>query len=62
VGIVARLGSGGGGGGGESSGSAAGPVERWNRVRVVPGIELHLRGGLPKPMPAELKQILAHPF
>jgi hypothetical protein len=28
-------------------------------VRVVPGIELHLRGDLPNPKPAELKQIIA---
>jgi hypothetical protein len=59
--IVARMGGGGSGGGGETQdhGSSVGPAERWNRVRVVPGIELHVRGGLPKPKPAELKQILA---
>jgi DNA-binding transcriptional MerR regulator len=35
-------------------------VERWKRIRVTPGVELHLRGDLPKPRPAELKKLLAH--
>ncbi len=43
----------------KSSGvSATGPqaAEAWKRIVVVPGVELHLRGDLPKPKPAELKQ------
>lgn len=43
--------------GGTQAASATG--EDWKRIGVIPGIELHLRGGLPKPKPAELKQILA---
>ncbi len=35
-------------------------MERWKRIRVTPGVELHLRGDLPKPRPAELKKLLAH--
>ena len=44
-----------------SSGTSAGPrvAEAWKRVVVVPGVELHLRGDLPKPKPAELKQWLS---
>ncbi len=33
--------------------------EAWKRIGVVPGLELHLRGDLPKPKPAELKQWIA---
>jgi DNA-binding transcriptional MerR regulator len=33
--------------------------ESWKRIVVAPGIELHLRGDLPKPKPAELTQWLA---
>lgn len=58
--IVARVGGGGGGSGadGEDHGSAAGPVERWNRVRVMPGVELHLNADLPRPKPAELRRLM----
>lgn len=45
-----------GGAGGTSTAPAAG--EAWMRVGIAPGIELHLRGDLRKPKPAELKQIL----
>lgn len=34
-------------------------AEAWKRIGVVPGVELHLRGDLPKPKPAELKQWLS---
>lgn len=51
--IVARQA---GGAGGASIAPATG--EAWKRVGIVPGIELHLRGDLRKPKPAELKQIL----
>jgi hypothetical protein len=43
--------------GGTQTAPASG--EDWKRIGVIPGIELHLRGGMPKPKPAELKQILA---
>jgi hypothetical protein len=36
-----------------------GEVETWKRVVVATGIELHLRGDLPKPKPAEVKKLLA---
>jgi DNA-binding transcriptional MerR regulator len=32
--------------------------ETWKRIGVVPGIELHLRGDMPKPKPAALQQII----
>ena len=35
-------------------------VESWKRIRVTPGVELHVRHDLPKPRPAELKKLLAH--
>ena len=35
-----------------------GEVETWRRVRVTTGVELHLREGLPKLKPAELKKLL----
>lgn len=34
-------------------------VETWRRVQLMPGVELHLRGGLPKLGMAELKELLA---
>ena len=37
----------------------SGEVESWKRVRVSPGVELHLRGNLPKPKRGELKELLA---
>ncbi len=43
--------------GGSSSTSAT--AEPWKRIGIAPGIELHLRGDLRKPKPAELKQWLA---
>ena len=44
-----------------SGATASGPhaPEAWKRIVVVPGVELHLRGDLPKPKPAELKQWLS---
>ena len=52
--IVARQAS-------KAGGSASAPAtgETWKRIGVVPGVELHLRGDLPKPKPAELKQLIA---
>jgi hypothetical protein len=43
---------------GSRGASASVPVETWRRVRVAPGVELHLRDDLPKPKPAELKQLI----
>ena len=47
---------------GEDQGAQGAPdpgtVEIWRRVRVIPGVELHIRDGLPKPQPAELKQMM----
>jgi DNA-binding transcriptional MerR regulator len=51
--IVARQAA---GVGGASTAPAAG--EAWKRVGIAPGIELHLRGDLRKPKPAELAQII----
>jgi hypothetical protein len=42
----------------EGSRCGADSAETWRRVRVAPGVELHLRGDLPKPKPAELKQLI----
>ncbi len=33
-------------------------AETWKRIEVVPGVELHIHGGLPKPKPAELRHWL----
>ena len=44
--------------GGESA-TASTTGEAWKRIGIAPGIELHLRGDLPKPKPAELNQIIA---
>jgi len=41
-------------------GADAEKVESWKRIRVTPGVELHVRHDLPKPRPAELKKLLAH--
>ncbi len=41
----------------DPSGSAAGPAGRWNRVRVAPGVELHLIADLPRFKPAELRRL-----
>ena len=39
--------------------SGAGEVEEtWKRVRVTPGVELHLRDDLPKLKPAELRRLM----
>jgi len=38
---------------------ASGAVETWRRVQVVPGVELHIRGDLPKLGVAERKALLA---
>jgi len=54
--MVARAGGGGDEAG--SSGSAPGPVERWSRVRVVPGLELHISADLPRFKPAELRRLM----
>jgi len=37
---------------------AAGTVETWRRVQVVPGVELHVRGDLPRLRQAEFRQLL----
>jgi DNA-binding transcriptional MerR regulator len=42
--------------GGNSGGADS--AETWRRVRVAPGVELHLRDDLPKPKPAELKKLV----
>ena len=42
----------------EQPGSATGPVEKWNRVRVMPGVELHLNTDLPRLKPAELRCLM----
>jgi len=39
--------------------TAPAAAEYWKRIGVVPGVELYLRGDLPKPKPAELKQWLS---
>jgi DNA-binding transcriptional MerR regulator len=41
-----------------NDGASRSPAETWRRVQVAPGIELHLRGDLPKPKPAELKKLV----
>jgi hypothetical protein len=33
-------------------------VEKWNRVRVMPGVELHLNTDLPRLKPAELRCLM----
>jgi len=38
--------------------SASGVVETWRRVQVVPGVELLVRGDLPRLKQAELRQLL----
>jgi DNA-binding transcriptional MerR regulator len=40
------------------SGDAPCVAETWKRVVVVPGVELHLRGDLPKPRPREMEELL----
>lgn len=45
--------------GADREAEAGGPAETWTRLRVVPGVELHLRGGLRKPTPEELERWLA---
>ena len=40
------------------SADAPGVAETWKRVVVVPGVELHLRGDLPKPRPGEMEVLL----
>lgn len=37
---------------------APGMAETWKRIVVVPGVELHLRGDLPKPRPREMGELL----
>jgi DNA-binding transcriptional MerR regulator len=54
--IVARHPDAAAGAGGSGAPETA---ESWKRIGVVPGVELHLRGDLPKPKAAELKQWLA---
>jgi len=64
--MVARSGAGGDGGDatgpisssgtGDGESGRSGQGETWKRVRVVPGIELHLQSGLPRPAPEELRQ------
>ena len=38
--------------------SAAGDAVIWKRVSVIPGVELHLRGDVPRMKPAEVKKVL----
>jgi hypothetical protein len=46
------------GGGAVVEESGAGEMEEtWKRVRVTPGVELHLRGDQPKLKPAEVKKL-----
>jgi hypothetical protein len=54
--MVAR--AGGSRGGAASRSPAPEPAETWRRVRVAPGVELHLREDLAKPQPGELKDLL----
>jgi len=45
--------------GGGSVVEESGEVEEaWKRVRVTPGVEMHLRDDLPKLKPAELRRLL----
>ena len=47
------------GGGAVVEESGAGEMEEtWKRVRVTPGVEIHLRDDLPKLKPAELRRLL----
>jgi DNA-binding transcriptional MerR regulator len=41
-----------------SRSSAPGPAETWKRVQVAPGVELHLREGMPKRKAADLKDLM----
>ena len=43
----------------ERDSPAPGVAETWRRVGVAPGVELHLRGALPKPKPEELRRLVA---
>jgi hypothetical protein len=54
--MVAR--SEGSSGGAASLSPAPGAAETWRRVRVAPGVELHLREDLAKPKPAEMKKLV----
>jgi hypothetical protein len=56
--IVARMEGGGIGGETKGHGLSVSQAERWNRVRVMPGVELHLNADLPRPKPAELRRLL----
>ena len=51
--MVTRVAAGEGG-----SGDASGVAEAWKRVVVVPGVELHLCGDLPKRKPREMVELL----
>ncbi len=55
--IVARAGV--GGDEEEQSEPAESLAELWNRVRVVPGVELHLNADLPRFKPTEFKRVMA---
>ena len=44
--------------GAKGAADAPNVAETWNRVVVVPGVELHLRGDLPKARPGEMKELL----
>ena len=54
--IVAR--AGGGGGEVEQSGPAESLAELWNRVRVAPGLELHISTELPRFAPEEYRRVM----
>ena len=42
-----------------SSMTAPGEPEVWKRIRLAPGVDLHLRDGLPKLKPGEVKKVLS---
>jgi DNA-binding transcriptional MerR regulator len=43
---------------GEPHSGVPGPPETWNRTCVAPGVELHLREGLPRLKPAERRKLI----
>ena len=38
---------------------SSGVAETWKRIVVAPGVELHLRGDLPKLRPGEVEELLS---
>ena len=43
---------------GEADTSRPGSLEAWSRVRVIPGVEIHLSSELPRLRPGDLKQLV----